>query len=664
MAFEKQKFWSFIEETLPEIRNFLESSDKSTSHLSKEEQAIWDFLLILSGRMGENPSAGSNEFMIAAAGKITREWDILCRDNPELCEQAERLITENRNASPEKKQEALMAFLFPEINFAGGDVQAQQDEVRRRRTVKIHELNPRPIKNPADEILFTSNVLLTVPPENYYDKLDPAMRERARRVADENQQYWFDHPILMGVETDANEMIYGLRGLAETLEFEKEQGNAAPDAEMTVLLSLSVTHKGLKDLAHEYLADELKKAGSLEGLKVYLFSEEDTAFLSASLSRLSDVPGAEQAIAHVFGVDGRYGRHYSFLKAIAPLWALCMDPRVKGTFKIDLDQVFPEKELMEQTGQTAFQHFQTPLWGASGTDSSGREVALGMIAGALVNEKDIHKGVFTPDVPLPEEDAPLKGETRIFNKQQAMAVSTRGEMMTRYTPELFPGHPDGRTTCISRVHVTGGTNGILCDTLRQFRPFTPGFIGRAEDQAYLLSVLLGNPAGDQAGPLMRYVHESGLIMRHDKEAFAGDAIAAAKLGTWIGDLLRQLHFSFYARFLKGGVDAVKEELDPFTGCFITPFPYTMIFLRLILKVLDEPENRNNLLDLAARRLGPFIRGEEGTESVMKAWMAEREGWDLYYDSLDILESELEESGGTGEEVKGAILRRLEHCRIC
>ena len=483
-------------------------------------------------------------------------------------------------------------------------------------------------------------------------------------MADENQKYWFDHPILMGVETDANEMIYGLRGLAETLTYEKEQGNAAANAEMTVILSLSVTHDGLKDLAHEYLADELKKAGSLKGLKVYLFTEEDTSFLSSCLSRLSDVPGAEEAIAKVFGVDGRYGRHYSFLKAIAPLWSLCMDPRVKGTFKIDLDQVFPQKELSEQTGKSAFQHFQTPLWGAKGVDSSGREVSLGMIAGALVNEKDIHQGVFTPDIPLPDTHASLRGETRVFNKHQVMAASTRGEMMTRYNSKQFPDHPDGETACISRVHVTGGTNGILCDTLREFRPFTPGFIGRAEDQAYLLSVLLGNPAGDQEGPLMRYVHESGLIMRHDKEAFAGDAIAAAKLGTWIGDLLRQLYFSFYARFLGSGVDAVKEELNPFTGCFITPFPYTMIFLRLILKVLDEPENRKELLDLAVRRLGPFITGGESAESVQKEWMAEREGWDLYYDSLDMLESELKDSSVTGNEIRKEIVNKLEHCRIC
>jgi hypothetical protein len=222
---------------------------------------------------------------------------------------------------------------------------------------------------------------------------------------------------------------------------------------------------------------------------------------------------------------------------------------------------------------------------------------------------------------------------------------------------------DKKPACISRVHVTGGTNGILCDTLRQYRPFTPGFIGRAEDQAYILSVLLGNPAGDQEGPLMRYVHEPGLIMRHDKEAFAGDAIAAAKLGTWVGDLLRQLYFSFYALLVPGGITAAKEELDPFTGCFITPFPYTLVFLRLIQKVLDEPENRAVLLDLASQMLGEFVGEENSAETVKSLWEAEREGWDLYYDALDLLESGLEESSDLSEEISAEIRRRIEGCRI-
>lgn len=661
MSLEQQQFWSFIGETLPEIKALL--NHNNTSELDQNEKAILHFIQTLKGET-ERDEKNTDDFLLAAAEKIQEEWDYIEGHNKNLCESAQTLVSQCEGESPAYRQNALLNFLFPEKNFAGGDFKTQQEEIRKRRTVDITALNQDPIQDPAGEVLFSSNVLLTVPPENYYSKLTPSLQERARIVASEDQQFWFDHPILMGVETDANEMIYGLRGLAETLKFEKENGQASSDAEMTVILSLSVTHNGLKDLAHEYLAKELENAGRMEGLKVYLFTEEDTKYISSQLGRLSDVPDAQEAISAVFGVDGQYGRHYSFLKALAPLWTICIDPKVKGTFKIDLDQVFPQKELAEQTGKSAFQHFKTPLWGASGVDSRGRDVSLGMIAGALVNEKDIHKGLFSPDIPVPDENTLLHGETRVFDKLQVMSASTRGEMMTRYSSAQYPDHPDGKSRCLSRVHVTGGTNGILCETLRQYRPFTPGFIGRAEDQAYILSVLLGNPAGDQNGPLMRYVHESGLVMRHDKEAFAGDAIEAAKLGTWVGDLLRLFYFSFYARFIPGSVEAVKEELDPFTGCYITPFPYTMVFLRLIMKVLDEPQNRKTLLDLASRRLNRFVTGEENSETIRAEWMAEREGWDLFYDSLDLLESEMKEGTDTAADLTGHIRKRIENCRIC
>ena len=96
---------------------------------------------------------------------------------------------------------------------------------------------------------------------------------------------------------------------------------------------------------------------------------------------------------------------------------------------------------------------------------------------------------------------------------------------------------DGKIECIQRIHGTGGTNGILVDSLRKHRPFTPSLIGRAEDQSYILSVLM-NP-----GEKLAYVHKDGLIMRHDKEAFAADAIKAASFGNLIGDYIRTLYFS-------------------------------------------------------------------------------------------------------------------------
>ncbi len=652
---ENQKqFWSFVIDALPELRDFRKNPERNSS-------ADEDIRIFLNSLLGED--SGDESFLAKAAGLIIKEWEDMKLLDPALLRRAQELPAVHKDSGSSEKEQALLELLFPETLFAGGGREEQIEAVRKKRTVQITALNPEPVRNPAEEIIFTSNVLLTVPPEKNYEKLEPSLRERAGKVASESQKYWFDHPILMGVDTEANEMIYGLKGLSEALKYEKSRGNAPEDARMTVVLSLSVTHEGLKDLAHEYLSGELKKAGTPEGLDVYLFTEEDTSFLVERLSALSDIPGTADSIGRVFGVDGRYGRHYSFLKAIAPLWALAVDGRVKGTFKIDLDQVFPQKELEEQTGKTAFQHLSTPLWGATGVDSLGRSVSLGMIAGALVNEKDISQGIFTPDVPFPEEGTVRTGETRVFDKQKVMAASTRGEMMTRYGDPDYPDHPDGITSCLSRVHVTGGTNGILCDTLRTYRPFTPAFIGRAEDQGYILSVLLGQSGNRENEPYMRYVHEAGLIMRHDKEAFAGDAIAAAKLGTWVGDLLRQLYFSYYARFLPGGITAVKEELDPFTGCFISSCPLTMIFLRLVLKVLSEEENSRALLDLAEGRLRPFVDALETPGTVKSDWIREKEGWDLYYDCLDLLESGLTVKDKTAQDTADSLRQRIQGCRI-
>jgi hypothetical protein len=236
-----------------------------------------------------------------------------------------------------------------------------------------------------------------------------------------------------------------------------------------------------------------------------------------------------------------------------------------------------------------------------------------------------------------------------------MAVSTLAEMMTRYGE---PGRPDGKTSCLSRVHVTGGTNGILCSTLRQKRPFTPSFIARAEDQAYLLSVLM-----DRDEPVMRYVHEPGLIMRHDKDAFAGESIAASKQSTWVADLLRIIYFSYYGAFLPGGLKKVKEELDPFTGCFISSTPFIKVFLRLVLKILETPEESGTLLNLAETQLKPFLRGEENAETVEKQWMRERMSWDQYYDALDRLEEGLAKSDQNIMAEALVMKERLLNCRI-
>ncbi|MFQ5754240.1 MAG: hypothetical protein ACE5HI_19815, partial [bacterium] len=395
-------------------------------------------------------------------------------------------------------------------------------QLRQKRKVKITKLNPAPITKPAEELLFTSNILVTLPFSDMdIDNLPiiSSLRPRLKEIRQEPQVFWYDHPIPIGIDPKQNEAIHGLTGLENAVTYEIQKGNATENTKLTCVLSVSVTHKGLHDIIKKYLEEEIKKQKNMPHLEVYLFTETDTQKLIEEI--LVPIVKKEMGsknynlLYEIFGVDGEYGRHYSFLKAISAFWQVFINPKIKGTFKIDLDQVFPQEKLVEQTGISAFEHFKTPLWGAEGLDYEGNKVVLGMLAGALVNKEHIEHSLFYPDVDFPPQD--VAADEIIFLSRLPQALSTAAEMMTRYTDDIL----DGRNQVIQRVHVTGGTTGILVNALRKYRPFVPTFIGRAEDQAYILSMLFSG------SPYLRYLHKDGLIMRHDKKAFAREVIKAA-----------------------------------------------------------------------------------------------------------------------------------------
>ncbi len=561
-------------------------------------------------------------------------------------------------------QEKMWSVFFPEGAGIRGQQEQRTDELREKRHVTITQLNDDPISQPARQILFTSNVLLTLPtastPLDQLGLSDPLTR-KLRDACDEPQVFWYDHPIQIGVEPLANEVLYGLRGLQSTIEFERDRGNVSADDRLTCILSVSVTHQGLHGLAKQYLVEECAHAGGFANLDVFVFTEEDT-------QRIVDevlVPAAKhylkrtdaEALLDVVGVDGHYGRHYSFLKAIAAFWNVLIDSEVKATFKIDLDQVFPQRELVEQSGHSVFEHFTTPLWGARGLDVNGRSLDLGMIAGTLVNERDIAQSLFTPDVRY-SEDRPAMDEC-VFYSRLPQSLSTEAEMMTRYDTETL----NGETDCIQRIHITGGMNGILVKDLRHHRPFTPSFIGRAEDQAYLLSAMF------RSEDRLAYVHQPGLVMRHDKEAFAQEAMAAAHVGQLIGDYERILYFSAYADVLTGDKKRVKEVIDPFTGCFVSVIPTTVVYLRFALKcaALFQEGNTEQALQfvtLGARRIAEAVRFARGSDSELRETYArERRGWDVYYDTLAALETALQDKDTYAMELRDRASEVIGACRI-
>merc|ERR1712232_33776 len=343
-------------------------------------------------------------------------------------------------------------------------------------------------------------------------------------------------------------------------------------------LSITCTHAGLRPIAKQYVEEAMKELPSdqqIKHLKIMLFSEIETdAMVDKLIKPACAKIGADgEAMRLVFGVEGEYGRHYTFLKAVLAVYHCLENPACKATFKIDIDQLFIQDSLIMETGKSMLEHFKTDLWGAKGENWRGETVELGMFAGALCNQKDWEKNgkkLFLADVLPPKPDKKLTADELVFFSGLPQAISTEAEMMTKYS---------SNADVIQRIHVTGGTNGILVDYLMKHKPFACSWIGRAEDQSYIFSTL-GKP-----GPKIGYVHKPGLIMRHDKEAFAMEAMEAARIGKMVGDYERILPFTEFAQSSCGDFKAVKDLVDPFTGCFCVPIKYTTMYLRFAIKAL-------------------------------------------------------------------------------
>jgi len=607
-------------------------------------------------------------FYIEGKALIEGELEEARGNDPGFAARLDRLsewVSRPRNlADPKRTAEEYWAVFFPEAKGIWDDRQGRLEALRLRRQVTVTRLNPAPLADPAAELLFSSNVLLTVPiAAKPLDTpaLEDDMRAAVSRAAQEPQLFWYDHPIPLGVDPENNEILHGLQGLEEALRFEQGRGCAPPGARPACILSVSVTHGGLRDLARKYIQEVLARHGGLKAIDLYAFTEADTEriiadVLGPALQHFLGLAHAGPRIG-VFGVDGEYGRHYSFLKAMAAFWHVLLDRRVRATFKIDLDQVFPQRELVAEAGASAFEHFKTPLWGALGSDARGQPVELGLIAGALVNARDIEKCLHSCDVTFPAREPSF--DEFFFFSPLPQALSTEAEMMARYGR----GGLDGRTTCLQRIHVTGGTNGILIDSLRRHRPFTPSFIGRAEDQAYILSAL-GGP-----GPRLAYLHKDGLFMRHDKDVFAGEAQAAAHAGKIVGDLIRTLYFSAYARVVTDDFRALKELIDPFTGCFVSLIPATVVHLRFAFMAAsffargDDPQGTRFVREGAGRirKALEFVRGEESP--LRSAYLQERSGWDLFYEALSAVEKALEEGDPFAIDLQRRARLIVEDCKI-
>ena len=144
------------------------------------------------------------------------------------------------------------------------------------------------------------------------------------------------------------------------------------------------------------------------------------------------------------------------------------------------------------------------------------------------------------------------------------------------------------------------------------------------------------------------------------------------MGRFVGDLVRTLYFSHYVKTLPWSDDQVKQTIDPFTGCFASHIPTTLVALRLTLRVgqllADGDEEARaealDLMEMAADRLDPLIRRlTEAPQALADELAEQRAGWNLFYDLLDALENALAEGDQQAETLRDATLRVVQACRI-
>ena len=163
---------------------------------------------------------------------------------------------------------------------------------------------------------------------------------------------------------------------------------------------------------------------------------------------------------------------------------------------------------------------------------------------------------------------------------------------------------------------------------------------------------------------LRYLHKPGLIMRHDKEAFAGQSMAAAKIGKLIGDDVRILVFSAYLDALAAdGLDRRADQrlLDPFTGCFASATPRTLVLLRLALRTLRltasaAPSDAAEYAVDGARRVAAEMEAHGDAAFVGAELALERRAWDTYYEAIESMEKD-------GAELAARAATILDGCRV-
>jgi hypothetical protein len=114
--------------------------------------------------VGQGPAARLATFYLRALQVIEEEVSRRL-DDPGFVARVASLAAalEGQRTGNRELAEHSWSVFFPEGTGIRSNEDSAVEALRARRTIRVTAANPNPIKDPAREILFTSNVLLTVP---------------------------------------------------------------------------------------------------------------------------------------------------------------------------------------------------------------------------------------------------------------------------------------------------------------------------------------------------------------------------------------------------------------------------------------------------------------------------------------------------------------------
>jgi len=109
-------------------------------------------------------------------------------------------------------------------------------------------------------------------------------------------------------------------------------------------------------------------------------------------------------------------------------------------------------------------------------------------------------------------------------------------------------------------------------------------------------------------------------------------------------------------------------MDPFTGCFISHLPLTVVYLRFALKAISLLINNGTesveFVNQGTARLGALIRELTDEKNILvEKYRAEKGAWDLYYDVLKIAEDNLSQNDPFMLDLKKTAEKIINNCLL-